>query len=868
MGIVRNKFCKGLCTFLTAAVVFSAFSFPGMGWKSKAATESSLKDTAKSGTFKIGASLTTASGEEDLLDGNVHDINYGDSIDVEISWEFDNNTPIISGDSFVFLLPTQSNETPPVDILFFNVDKDITDEQNNPVGKLDISNNKITVTYTDEQFCKRNEKKGYLSFSGKVGKSDGSETAERDVTFNLDDAVELKLHILPVIPDNSFSVNKEFSDEISADSNGHVYECTIKVTSIADNSDVRVVDDMYPGMSLNSGTLKFYTDAACTTELDTTRLTINNAAGRNIDATINSMSNGESVYMKYQVTVLNDMYDWNSANAYLQTLGADNIYTNGEYFGRVPNSVRVWSNEIAAENAIWSWDDIYTLNAGLNKWSNAPENKTQEGLLSWQITLYNIVGTDYMQGDVYIIDELPSNTILYNDEVNVMWGGTEHPDAITVSYPDINDKSKVQFTLSQELIDHLKSSTNAEALLSYYTKVEQQDIEKEYYKNTATLYYKGTAFRTSVADMFYTKPDAVDKIGIYEHGTAPNIEYEIYVNPASLDLVQGTDDLTLTDVMSAAYDLIPSTVKVNGQTPSASEFDFNPTTRKLIFKLQDKTAYTITYEARVNLAPGNHLTKENSTNSVNLTANGQTVFTDDCYIDRVVYANSASASSSDNRGSLNIVKHDSSSVTLLLSGAEFTLTEMTLSSGGSVTGSSGTSKTTGQDGAVSFSDLTRDSVYMLTETKSPDGYDPDTTPRFYVFAGAGKTYPSTVSYNGSSYPLTVIDIDHTSLYEYIGNDQAATPVIQNAPATPETSAPSSTMDPVTASAPVAAIDPTVSSEPSAASDPAGTSSSASVPKTGEERSPFILPGIITLAVGAVFGPAVLILNKNKKRWEK
>lgn len=868
MGIVRNKIFKGLCAFLTAGVIFAALNFPGTGWESNAATESSLKDTAKSDTFKIGAYLTTVNGEENLLDGNVHNINYGDTIDVEIRWEFDNNTPIAPGDSFVYQLPARSNEQPYVDILFFNVDKDIIDENNNPVGKLDISNNKITVTYTDANFCSRNDKKGSLSFSGKVGKSDGSETAERDVTFKLDDAVELKLHILPVVPANSFSVNKEFSDEISSDSNGHYYDCSIKITSIADNSDVRVIDDMYPGMSLNPGSLKFYEDASCTTELDPSRLSINNATGRNIDATISSMSNGENVYMKYQVTVLNDMYDWTTANAYLQTIGTDNTYDNGKYIGRVPNSVRVWSNEVTAANAVWSWDDIYTLNAGLNKWSNAPDNKTQEGLLSWQITLYNIYGTDYMEGDVYIIDELPSNTTLYNDAVNARWGGVEYPDAITVSYPDANDKSRVKFTLSQDLLNHLKSSTNAEALLFYYTKVERQDVEEGYYKNVANLYFKDALYRSSQADMLYTKPDAVDKIGIYERGTAPNIEYEIYVNPASLDLVPGTDDLTLTDVMSAAYDLIPSTVKVNGQTPGTGMFSFDPATRTLIFKLQDRTAYTITYEARVNLVPGNYLTKENSINAIDLTANGQTVFKDDCYIDRVVYANSASASSSDNSGSLNVVKHDSSSVTLLLSGAEFTLTEMTLSSGGSVTGSAGTSKTTGQDGTVTFDSLTRDSIYMLSETKSPDGYDPDTTPRFYVFAGAGKTYPSNVSYNGSSYPLTTIDIDHTSLYEYIGNDQAATPAIQNAPATPETSAPSSTMDPVTASAPIAAIDPTVSSEPSAASDPAGTSSSASVPKTGEEKSPFILLGIITLAVGAVFGPAVLILNKNKKRWEK
>lgn len=868
MDIVRNKFSKGLCAFLTATVVFSIINFPGMEWKSKAATESSLKDAAKSDTFKISAYLTTANGTEDLLDGNVHDINYGDLIDVEISWEFDNNTQITPGDSFVFQLPEHSEEQPYVDMLFFDVDKEIIDNlTNKSVGNLNISNNKITVTYTDETFCSRNDKTGSLSFSGKVGKSDGSETAERDVTFNFDSAVELKLHILPDLPDNSFSVYKDFSDEISHDIDGHYYNCTIRITSIADNSDVRIVDNMYPGMSLNPVSLKFYEDADCTTELDPSRLTINNAADRNIDATIRSMSNGESVYIKYQVTVLNDMYDWNSANAYLQTIGDENIYDNKEYIGRVPNSVKVWSNELAAANAVWSWDDIYTLNAGLNKWSNAPENKTQEGLLSWQITLYNIDGTDYEEGDVYIIDELPSNTVLYNDEVNARWGGVEYPDAITVSYPDANDKSKVKFTLSQVLIDHLESSPNAEALLFYYTKVERQDVEEGYYKNVATLYFKDNQYRSSQADMLYIKPDAVDKIGIYERGSeqgsAPNIEYEIYVNPASLDLVQGTDDLTLTDVMSAAYDLIPSTVKVNGQTPDASAFSFDPATRTLTFKLQDKTAYTITYEAKVNLVPGSYLTKENSINAVDLTAGGQTVFKDDCYINRVVYANAASASSSDNRGSLNIVKHDSSSVTILLSGAEFTLTEMTLSSAGSVTGSAGTSKTTGQDGAVAFNNLTRDSVYMLSETKSPDGYDPDTTPRFYVFAGAGKTYPSTVSYNGSSYPLTTIDINHTSLYEYIGNDPAAKTTEPTSPSTSEPAAPSASSEPTVSQVPSAASDPTVTTE-SAAPE----TDSASVPKTGEARSPFVLFGVITLAVVAVFGPAVMILGNNKNRWGK
>ena len=61
---------------------------------------------------------------------------------------------------------------------------------------------------------------------------------------------------------------------------------------------------------------------------------------------------------------------------------------------------------------------------------------------------------------------------------------------------------------------------------------------------------------------------------------------------------------------------------------------------------------------------------------------------------------------------------------------------------------------------------------MLTETIAPEGYDTNKDPQFYVFSTSGATYPSSVTYDGTEYTLTVIDSGKISYDLYYGNVKA------------------------------------------------------------------------------------------------
>ena len=703
--------------------------------------EISLDETASS--FKITEVVDDSTGTNLLDDSSSKEVTYGDNIIVTIDWAFDDRTSITTNDVFTYQLP---------DKITFNTvtDKDIVDG-NKVVGKFSIIDNKIYIQYSDNTFCDQNQRQGSLSFSGCIDDDGKGNKPEEEVTIEFPGAVNLTVHMVPPTENAKVSVSKKIKDTDTS-IRDHIYDCYIAIKSKGKNNNISFYDEMYPGMSLYSKP-EYYTDENYSEPLDEGRLTDSTKAPgtsvREINSVIDTMNNEDVIYVHYQVKVDPAMYEWESAKEYVSNGGFGNFYPNS-YIGKVPNRAVVKSDEDPEEHT--SWADVITLRGSFDKWANG--NVKNDGLLNWQIILYSIYGSDYSKG--YIRDVLPAHTSIVPSSLHAKTSNGEISGGITVEEePDsATGDTVVRLVFSKDVMDYLKSDENADVLIEYQTKVDEQEEDTKRYYNVAEIYYDGVSLMTASNDMNYTKPEALTKNGKYNNATAPDAEYEIVINPAALDLDPNSDVLYLEDVMSSSYELVAGSINVS---PAADDFAFDASSNKMTFTLKDSTSYKITYSARMTLPLGTDLDSSNSGNDAKLYSKNKVLKeTSKSFSGKVLKAAGSSVSTK-NPGTIYLTKHDADSSNKLLPDAKFELVAM--EGKDEVTKTSNVLKATTDDkGSLTFGELERGVVFMLQETDAPDGYELEKTPKFYAFATARSEFSNKVTFAGQEYPLNIIDV--------------------------------------------------------------------------------------------------------------
>ena len=612
--------------------------------------EISLNETAS--TFNISEVVDNSTGTDLLDENSSNEVTYGDNIIVTMEWAFDDKTPISTDDVFTYQLP---------DKITFNTvtDRDIMDGDK-VVGKFSIIDNKIYIQYTDNTFCNQNERQGSLSFSGSIQDDGNGKKPEEDITIEFPGAVDLTVHMVPPTENAKVSVSKRIEDTATS-IRDHIYDCYIAITSSGKNNNIKFYDEMYPGMSLYSEP-EYFTDENYSEPLDDSRLTDSTSkpgtSVREINSVIDTMNNGDVIYVHYQVKVDPAMYEWESAKEYVSNGGFGNFYPNS-YIGKVPNRAVVKSDEDPEEHTAWA--DVITLRGSFDKWANG--NVKNDGLLNWQIILYSIYGSDYSKG--YIRDVLPAHTSIVKSSLIAKTSNGEIANGITVEEePDsATGDTVVRLVFSDEVMKYLKSSENADVLIEYQTKVDEQEEDTQRYYNVAEIYYDGVSLMTASNDMNYTKPEALTKNGTYNNATAPNADYELVINPAALDLDPDSDVLYLEDVMSDSYELVAGSISVN---PAAEDFTYDAATNKMTFTLKDSTAYKITYSAKMTLPVGTDLDANNSGNSAKLYSKNK-VFkeTTKSFSGKVLKAAGSSVSSW-KPGTIDVLKYDVKSSAILI----------------------------------------------------------------------------------------------------------------------------------------------------------------------------------------------------------
>lgn len=237
---------------------------------------------------KGSSKLTIVSGgqEKPFISGTT--VDYGDEINMQLHWNVPNNITVKSGDTFVYDLPEN---------LTFQSGQqyDIINESGDVVGHYVINGNRMVATYARGEDAGSNVT-AYVTVKGTINSDKTGGNNGGDKTFSYPGYGDVTLKVNP-----KHEVNASKSAAIST-SDPSKWEFVIKVNSVGTNQNVQLNDTMGELMKLDPDSIHIYTDADCQQPYEGTWNATPAAGNTGFSATIKSMEDGETLYVRYAVT--------------------------------------------------------------------------------------------------------------------------------------------------------------------------------------------------------------------------------------------------------------------------------------------------------------------------------------------------------------------------------------------------------------------------------------------------------------------------------------------------------------------------------------------------------------------------------------
>lgn len=232
--------------------------------------------------------LTIVSGgqEKPFISGTT--VDYGDGINMQLHWNVPNNITVKSGDTFVYDLPEN---------LTFQSGQqyDIINGSGDVVGHYVINGNRMVATYTRGEDAGSNVT-AYVTVKGTINSDKTGGNNGGDKTFSYPGYGDVTLKVNP-----KHEVNASKSAAIST-SDPSKWEFVIRVNSVGTNQNVQLNDTMGELMKFNPDSIRICTDADCRQPYDGVWSHAPAAGNAGFNATINSMEDGETLYVRYAVT--------------------------------------------------------------------------------------------------------------------------------------------------------------------------------------------------------------------------------------------------------------------------------------------------------------------------------------------------------------------------------------------------------------------------------------------------------------------------------------------------------------------------------------------------------------------------------------
>lgn len=249
-----------------------------------------------------------------------------------------------------------------------------------------------------------------------------------------------------------------------------------------------------------------------------------------------------------------------------------------------------------------------------------------------------------------------------------------------------------------------------------------------------------------------------------------NYPFTIQLNQEGIDLMPGSDKITLVDELGDNLTIDTASIKVKNSKTGAdlsgfwtSSVEKKDGKQTLKIVLPDDQPLTISYITAVNAAPGQTVTVTN-----NAHWEGYATTTGGSVNDNSFQYQAGGTAGAEATPQIVISKVDQYDNQLHLGGAEFQLTQMELQGDRLVETNTFYTGTTNENGELTFGEGTNllefNKVYRIQERKAPAGYVLDETPHYVLIAQkVNDQYPDFTEYKELEVKVT---IHYATLYTY------------------------------------------------------------------------------------------------------
>lgn len=413
-------------------------------------------------------------------------VNYGDQIRTELHWKVPNDVKINEGDTFVYDLPSnleyKSNEKYPI----YN--------GSDVVGYYTIDGDKMVATYTRGESAGSNVE-AFVTTDGTITSNKTGGSAGGDTSFTFPGYGTITVNV-----EGKHSVNVVKRPAIST-SDASTYDFVLEVTSTGTNTGVTMDDAMGSLLTYVDGSVHVYTDADCKNEYTGT-WTVAKTDDHNFNVTIDSMGDGEKLYVRYSVNA-----DKDSVIKACREAGNCNNATENK--NKVTYSSKEDVNKKETSNSIWfNYSDWY-----VNKSATPAKDENGTQGFTWNITIG--AGEGQSVDGATVKDLLDSNNLKEptGDLVLSCYKSGDWKSVCPTNLPDSyqgSDQSNLQHYIKLSWSDLVAGTVTLPSggydhfQIQYWTEAKNVPVEgsgeHQKYKNEVTVKPQDGTGKTATAE--------------------------------------------------------------------------------------------------------------------------------------------------------------------------------------------------------------------------------------------------------------------------------------------------------------------------------------------------------------------------------
>ena len=414
------------------------------------------------------------------------------------------------------------------------------------------------------------------------------------------------------------------------------------------------------------------------------------------------------------------------------------------------------------QEATATWKDVNKQGIVLTKKAIADNDKDS---ITYEVKVDLSEMASLAAGDTVTITDVLPDIMKFDGNVTAklvyihQYWEDSNPGSVSVTVSDVTgaNAKDFSFTVTEQMVNAVADGKTATdwykptVIISYTASIADERSfvsagKKESITNTVTGKKGETSLGTASATAELTPKTVVKKTATYTADSAPDIKYEIEINPNALTLstngkLTGEDHLgtalTYNEDSIKIKEVSTGTVLTRGTDYTVS---ISSDKKKMIVVVPDGKHLKLTYTAKLNLrtyadeTKNEHLTDENSYNEFSLSG-----FSSDQTKDRKSYnqvAYTPKHQTVSETGSVTIKKFWTNNGTYTaLAGSEFKIVQVSYdaATGKMVDGTVIKDDIiVGVDGTIKVENLRKDRIYALYETKAKEGFARRTDPYYFI----------------------------------------------------------------------------------------------------------------------------------------